>query len=88
MPPTYMTPGIPRFRLPDFSVRISPVQPKIRGMPWTMARGMNVERKPSMNLTLLFLCAAEAHAVADEKLTADDEEDNNTGQNIGEGSVE
>ena len=40
MPPTYMMPGMPRFRLPDFSVRVSPVLPSSRGMPCTMARGM------------------------------------------------
>ena len=39
MPPTYMTPGIPRFRLPDFSVNISPVLPYSRGMPCMTARG-------------------------------------------------
>ena len=27
MPPTYMTPGMPRFRFPAFSVRVSPVEP-------------------------------------------------------------
>ena len=39
IPPTYMTPGIPRFMLPDFWVMISPVEPYSRGMPWAMARG-------------------------------------------------
>ena len=29
---TYMMPGIPRFRFPDFSVRVSPVLPRRSGM--------------------------------------------------------
>ena len=41
----YMMPGIPRFRLPDFSVRISPVLPYSRGMPCMIARGIKVTRK-------------------------------------------
>ena len=38
MAPIYMMPGMPRFRLPDFSVRISPVAPNSNGVPCSMAR--------------------------------------------------
>jgi hypothetical protein len=31
--PTYIIPGIPRLRCPDFSVSISPVEPKSKGVP-------------------------------------------------------
>ena len=37
MPPIYIIPGMPRLRLPDFSVIISPVEPKRRGIPWIIA---------------------------------------------------
>ena len=37
IPPIYMIPGIPRLRFPLFSVMISPVEPKSRGMPWIIA---------------------------------------------------
>ena len=36
MPPRYMMPGTPRFRLPDFSVRTSPMAPNMMTVPnWT-----------------------------------------------------
>ena len=44
MPPTYMTPGIPRFRFPDFSVMVSPVLPRRSGMLWATARGIKEMR--------------------------------------------
>ena len=37
MPPKYMTPGTPRFRLPDFWVRISPRAPNRITVPKTTA---------------------------------------------------
>ena len=37
-PPRYIIPGTPRFRLPDFSVRISPKAPYIIMVPKGMAR--------------------------------------------------
>ena len=46
--PTYITPGMPRFRLPDFSVTISPVLPNSSGMPCTMALGINASKKFNM----------------------------------------
>ena len=47
MPPTYITPGIPRLRFPDFSVIISPVQPYRRGIPCPIALGINA-RNPNI----------------------------------------
>ncbi len=38
--PTYMTPGIPRFRFPDFCVIVSPVLPSISGMLCATIRGI------------------------------------------------
>ena len=56
MPPTYMMPGIPRFRLPDFSVRISPVLPNSRGMPCITARGKkDTKLKPIRYASFLLL---------------------------------
>ena len=42
MPPTYITPGIPRLRLPDFSVRVSPVLPSRRGILCMTALGIKL----------------------------------------------
>ena len=41
IPPTYIIPGIPRLRFPDFSVRISPVHPKSSGMLCIIALCIN-----------------------------------------------
>jgi hypothetical protein len=46
--PTYMIPGIPRLRLPDFSLRVSPMQPSSSGTLCTIALGINVTIKLSI----------------------------------------
>ena len=78
-----MMPGMPRFRLPDFSVSVSPVLPYISGMPCMTARGRK-DRKSNMGFILLFAGMAERYAIIDKELTANNEEKNNTGKNIRE----
>ncbi len=53
--PMYMIPGIPMFRFPDFSVRISPVQPYSSGMPIFTAPGMNPINPSSIYASFCFL---------------------------------
>ena len=52
MPPMYIMPGTPRFRLPDFSVRISPFAPNSMQMPWPMAFWMNMMIAPMAQSSL------------------------------------
>ena len=58
MAPTYMMPGMPRFRLPDFSVSVSPVLPSSSGMPCMTARGMK-DTKSNMAYASFFRRVAE-----------------------------
>ena len=54
IPPIYIIPGIPRLRLPDFSVIISPVEPYKSGMPCIMALWRKATIVESILLYLLF----------------------------------
>ena len=80
MPPTYMTPAVPRLRLPLFSVIVSPTQPNMRGMPCMTARGM----KDTISNIFAYLLAlfVKGYLVLNEKFAADDEEDYNAGEDI------
>ena len=50
IPTTYIIPGIPRFRLPDFSVKISPVAPNRIGTPCITARWNSVTQVAKLNI--------------------------------------
>ena len=79
--PTYMTPGIPRFKLPDFSVRISPVLPNRSGIPCTTALGINAARLIiDFHAPLRFF--PEVDLIRNEELTSDNEKQDNSGQDI------
>ena len=83
-----MTPGRPRFRFPDFSVSVSPVLPYSSGMLCTIALGMK-ETKSNMFVLLPFcLCGSrllvpELDPIGNKEFTADDEEQNDSGNDIG-----
>ena len=73
MPPTYIMPGMPRFRLPDFSVRVSPVEPYSRGILCITALGKK-ETKSNILLLLLPGFFQEIQLVADKEFAANDKE--------------
>ena len=76
----YITPGIPRLRFPDFSVIISPVEPKRSGIPCIIALWRKVINE-NILLYLLFRFS-ELQFVVNKEFTTYDKEQNYTGQYI------
>lgn len=83
-----MIPGIPRLRFPDFSVRISPVDPKRRGVPCNIA--LLIKLHITVIISILFgllLFAYKMYFILEEEFASDYEEKDYTGQYIGKVSV-
>ena len=84
-PPIHIMPGVPRFILPDFSVRISPSAPYIMIEPKVMPHIIHeITRFPIslMSARLLFCFFTEYQAITNEEFAADDEEQHNADEYV------
>ena len=72
-----MIPGVPRFRWPAFSVRISPIAPYITTEPNTTARTIQPMSVAILS-HLLIMLAAQVYLIIDKKFTSYYKEQNQT----------
>ena len=84
--PTYMTPGRPRLRLPDFWVSVSPVLPSMSGTPCATALGKKAI-KSNIFRRLLCRMSTEVELIGNKELAADNKEQDYTREDVAEGLV-